>query len=217
MNVPNMPNPLGAAGSAAAGAAAGQAARTLQAAAVRAAIGQVVHPGVEPVVQPVDASEFPPAEIREICDKVVARYPTRMSALLPVLHIAQRHYGGWISPEVEAGVAEYLAVSPAHVRGVLTFYAMYHTEPRGRHEVWVCRTLSCWLRGAQQLSEQAHEKAGLVRKGDNHPQTSADGRFTIMEMECLGLCEAAPAVFIDGEAHVSVTPEKLSQLMDRCE
>ena len=213
MNVPNVPNPLGAAGSAAAGAAAGQAARTLQAAAVEAAIGQVVRPGAEPVV----AAAFPPDEIREACEKVVGRYPTRMSALLPVLHIAQRHYGGWISPEVEAGVAAYLEISPAHVRGVLTFYAMYHTEPRGRHEVWVCRTLSCWLRGAQQLSEKAHEKAGLVRKGNNHPQTSEDGRFTVMEMECLGLCEVAPAAFVDGEAHVSVTPEKLAELMDRCE
>ena len=209
MNVPNVPNPLGAAAS----AAAGQAARTLQAAAVQAAIGQTVQPSPQPVV----AAPFPPDEIREACEKVVTGYPTRMSALLPVLHIAQRHFGGWISPEVEAGVADYLEVSPAHVRGVLTFYAMYHTEPRGRHEVWVCRTLTCWLRGAQQLSEKAHEKAGLVRKGNNHPQTSEDGRYTIMEMECLGLCEVAPAAFIDGEAHVSVTPEKLADLMDRCE
>ena len=210
MNVPNVPNPLGGA---AAGAAAGQAARTLQAAAVAAAVGQAVRTPEEPVVP----APFPPDAIREACEKIVARYPTRMSALLPVLHVAQRHFGGWISPEVEAGVASYLEVSPAHVRGVLTFYAMYHTEPRGRHEVWICRTLSCWLRGAQRLSEVAHEKAGLARKGDNHPQTGEDGRFTVMEMECLGLCEVAPAVFVDGEAHVSVTPEKLSQLMDGCE
>lgn len=214
MNVPSVPGiPMGAGASAAAGAAAGQAARTLQAAAVAAAIGQAVRPNLEAVV----AAPFPPDPIRETCEKIVARYPTRMAALLPVLHVAQRHYGGWIDPEVEAGVAAYLEISPAHVRGVLTFYAMYHTEPRGRHEVWICRTLSCWLRGAQQLSEQAHEKAGLVRRGDNHPQTSEDGRFTVMEMECLGLCEVAPAVFVDGEAHVGVTPEKLSELMDRCE
>lgn len=214
MNVPNIPLGDAAGGAAAAaGAAAGQAARALQAAAVTAAIGQAVQPGAGPV----EAATFPPDAIREVCDRVVGRYPTRMAALLPVLHIAQRHYGGWISPEVEAGVAAYLEISPAHVRGVLTFYAMYHTEPRGRHEVWVCRTLSCWLRGAQQLSEAAHEKAGLVRRGNNHPQTSEDGRFTVMEMECLGLCEVAPAAFVDGEAHGSMTPETLSDLMDRCE
>jgi len=173
----------------------------------------VVATGAEPVVP----TSFPPPEIQDACEKLVGRYPTRMSALLPVLHIAQRHYGGWISPEVEAGVAQYLEVSPAHVRGVLTFYAMYHTEPRGRNEVWVCRTLSCWLRGADKLAAVMHEKAGTQRDGTNHPKTGDDGKFTVMEMECLGLCESAPAVFINGEAHTDVTPEKLSELMDACE
>jgi len=187
-------------------------ARALRAATARTVAGAAVLPRPDPVAP----EAFPPDEIREACERLLARYPTRMAALLPVLHVAQRHYAGWISPEVEAGVARYLDLSPAHVRGVLTFYAMYHTEPRGRHEVWICRTLSCWLRGAQRLSEVAHEKAGLVRKGNNHPQTGEDGRFTVMEMECLGLCEVAPAVFVDGEAHVDVTPERLSQLLDGC-
>jgi NADH-quinone oxidoreductase subunit E len=174
----------------------------------------VASQAVAGATQPVEPAAFPPDAIRETCEKLVARYPTKMAALLPVLHVAQRHYGGWVSPEVEAGVAAYLDVSPAHVRGVLTFYAMYHTEKRGRHEVWVCRTLTCWLRGAQKLSEVAHEKAGLERKGNNHPQTSEDGKFTVMEMECLGLCEVAPAVFVDGEPHVDVTPESFASLLD---
>jgi NADH-quinone oxidoreductase subunit E len=193
--IPPSSGGLGAAARAAAGAMAG---------AVRAAAAP----------EPVD---FPPPALKEACDRLVERYPTRVAALLPVLHLAQRHYGGWVSPEVEAGVARYLDCSPAHVRGVLTFYAMYHTEPRGRHEVWVCRTLSCWLRGADKLAAVMHEKAGTERDGTNHPKTGEDGRFTVMEMECLGLCEAAPAVFVDGEPHVEVTPEKLSQLMDACE
>jgi len=189
-------------------AAAGAAARL-----VGSDIGKAIAGQVKP---PVPVS-FPPDAIKETCDKIVARYPTRVAALLPILHVAQRHYGGWVSPEVEAGVASYLECSPAHVRGVLTFYAMYHTEKRGKHEVWVCRTLTCWLRGAGKLSQVMHEKAGTEPDGTNHPKTGADGKFTVMEMECLGLCEVAPAVFVDGEPHVEVTPEKLSQLMDACE
>ncbi|MDF1701119.1 MAG: NAD(P)H-dependent oxidoreductase subunit E [Planctomycetota bacterium] len=161
---------------------------------------------------PVPVS-FPPKEIKQQCDAIVARYPTRMAACLPVLHVAQKHYGGWISPEVEAGVAEYLEVGDSHIRGLLTFYAMFNTKPSGRHEVWVCRTLTCWLRGAAKLRSTALAKAGV----DGCGVESADGRFLVKDMECLGLCEVAPAVFVDGEPHVHVTPEKLEELMDGCE
>jgi NADH-quinone oxidoreductase subunit E len=135
-----------------------------------------------------------------------------MAALLPVLHLAQRHYGGWVSPEVEAGVATYLGLPDQHVRGVLTFYAMFHTQPVGRHEVWVCRTLTCWLRGAEALTKAALDKAGIAKVGG----TDAAKRFTVREMECLGLCEAAPAAFVDGKPHVNVTAEGLCRLMDGC-
>jgi NADH-quinone oxidoreductase subunit E len=156
---------------------------------------------------------FPPKAIKQQCDAIVARYPTRMAACLPVLHVAQKHFGGWISPEVEAGVAEYLEVSDAHIRGLLTFYAMYNTKPSGRNEIWVCRTLTCWLRGAVKLRETALAKAGVDSCGVESP----DGKFLVKNMECLGLCEVAPAVFIGDQPHVNVTPEKLEELMDACE
>jgi NADH-quinone oxidoreductase subunit E len=159
--------------------------------------------------KPID---FPPADVREECERIVARYPERMAALLPILHVAQRRYGGWVSPEVEAGVAKYLGVSDGHVRGVLTFYAMFNVQPVGRHTVWVCRTLSCALRGAKDLTKAACAKAGVAKPG----ASSADGRFFVREMECLGLCEVAPAVWVDGEVHGNVTPEALGALMDRC-
>ena len=159
------------------------------------------------------AVSFPPKEIRKECDEIVSRYPTRMAACLPILHIAQRHYGGWVSPEVEAGVAEYLEVSDAHIRGLLTFYAMYNTKPSGRNEVWVCRTLTCWLRGARKLRQTALDKAGCGSTGEESP----DGKFLVKDMECLGLCETAPAVFVDGKPHVNVTPDQLEALMDECE
>ena len=160
-----------------------------------------------------EAVSFPPKELKKQCDEIVARYPERQAAALPILHIAQKHYGGWVSPEVEAGVAEYLGVSDAHIRGLLTFYAMYNTKPAGRHEVWVCRTLTCWLRGARDLRKTALEKAGCDKTGVEGP----DGKFLVKDMECLGLCEVAPAVFVDGEPHVNVTPDQLAKLMDECE
>jgi NADH-quinone oxidoreductase subunit E len=156
---------------------------------------------------------FPPKEIAKQCDEIVARYPTRQAAALPVLHVAQRHFGGWVSPEVEAGVAEYLGVSDSHIRGLLTFYAMYNHKPAGRHEVWVCRTLTCWLVGAAKLRDKALEVAGTSQPGE----TSADGRFLVKNMECLGLCEVAPAVFVDGKPYTEVTCEKLGELMEACE
>ncbi len=159
---------------------------------------------------PVD---FPPEEIKQKCDDIVARYPTRMAALLPVLHVAQRHYDNWVSPEVEAGVAAYLGISDAHVRGVLSFYAMYNTKPAGKHEVWVCRTLTCWLRGAQKLRAKALEVAGV----EGTKQPSEDGRFLVKDMECLGLCEVAPVAFVGDRELVDVTPEKLAEAMEACD
>ena len=162
---------------------------------------------------PPEPVSFPPKEIQKECEDILSRYPTRMAACLPILHVAQRHYDNWISPEVEAGVAKYLGVSDAHIRGLLTFYAMYNSQPAGRNEVWVCRTLTCWLRGARKLRETALEKAGCDKTGVEGP----DGKFLVKDMECLGLCEVAPAVFIDGEAHVEVSPEKLNELMEACD
>lgn len=182
----------------AAAAAVGAAARASLAAAAQAAA-------------PV-AVAFPPPELRAACEDLLTRYPTKQAALIPILHLAQRHYAGWVSPEVEAGVAAYLGVSDAHVRGVLTFYAMFHTQPVGRHEVWVCRTLSCWLRGAEALTRAALDKAGIAKAGG----TDAAKRFTVREMECLGLCESAPAAFVDGQPLGNVTPESLCRRMDGC-
>ena len=208
MSVPAIPPVSGAAG-AAVSAGAGAAARAVQALA-----GASVAAAAPPPT-PVD---FPPEPLRGVCERLIARYPTREAALIPVLHLAQRHYGGWVSPEVEAGVARYLGVSDAHVRGVLTFYSMFHTTPRGEHEVWVCRTLTCWLKGAEDLKRAACRKAGLdPDEVGGHQKTGPDGRFAVLEMECLGLCEAAPAAFVDGEAIAPATPEALVRRMEECE
>jgi NADH-quinone oxidoreductase subunit E len=152
---------------------------------------------------------FPPGELRAECEALIARYPEKAAALIPILHVAQRNMGGWISPELEAGIAAYLGVSDQHVRGVLTFYTMFNTKPVGRWHVQVCRTLSCMLRGARELTASLERKTGL-KPG----QTGADGRFTVSEVECIGLCEVAPALFVNEDEHVSVTPAGLEKLLD---
>ncbi|MDJ0521054.1 MAG: NAD(P)H-dependent oxidoreductase subunit E [Planctomycetota bacterium] len=162
---------------------------------------------------PPVAVQFPPKELKKECEDILSRYPTRMAACLPILLLAQKHYDNWVSPEVEAGVAEYLGVSDSHIRGLLTFYAMYNAKPAGRHEVWVCRTLTCMLRGAGKLRDTALGCAKAKTTGE----VGEDGKFLVKDMECLGLCEVAPAVFVDGEAHVDVTPEKLTELMEACD
>ena len=143
------------------------------------------------------------------CEALLARYPQKAAALIPLLHIAQRTMGGWISPAVEAGVAKYLDVSDQHVRGVVTFYTMFNTKPVGRHHVQVCRTLSCWLRGAGDLTRCLKDKTGLAPG-----ETDAERRFTVSEVECIGLCEVAPALFVNDDAHVNVTPASLAKLLD---
>ncbi len=164
----------------------------------------------KPAVEP---APFPPEELKKECEETLTRYPTKMAALLPVLHLAQAHYDNWISPEVAAGIAQYLGISDAHVSGVLSFYAMYNTEAPSKHEVWVCRTLTCWLRGAPKLRELALQKAGAERTG----KVTEDGTWLVKDMECLGLCEVAPAVFVDGTPHTEVTPERFEELLDACE
>lgn len=215
------PIPPGAQLKGAAAAAAGQAAGTLIAAAGVAAAGGAAAVGAaaakvaattKAAGKAVVPIAFPPPELKASCEELLKRYPTKMAALLPILHLAQKHNAGWVSPALEAGVAAYLGVSDAHVRGVLTFYAMFHTQPVGRHEVWVCRTLTCWLRGAEGLTKAALAKAGIDKVGG----TDAQGRFSVREMECLGLCEIAPAAWIDGQVHGHVTPDGLARLMDGC-
>jgi NADH-quinone oxidoreductase subunit E len=173
------------------------------------AAGQTVRKhAAEIPAAPVPAA-FPPPELTAACEALLARYPRREAALIPILHLAQRHYGGWVSPEVEAGVGRYLGLPDQHVRGVLTFYTMFNTKPVGRHHLQVCRTLSCWLRGAGDLTRRLRERTGLAPG-----ETDAEGRFTVTEVECLGLCEVAPALFVNETAHESVTPEKLDALLD---
>ena len=129
-------------------------------------------------------------ELRPQLDPIVARYPVRAGAMMPVLWAVQRARG-WLSPRSVREVASYLEVPQAHVEGVISFYTMFRGDPVGRDVVMVCRTLSCRLRGAQEVIDALKAKYG-IDLGD----TTADGRYTIESAECLGLCDMAPCMLV---------------------
>ncbi|HEX5581736.1 MAG TPA: NAD(P)H-dependent oxidoreductase subunit E [Gemmatimonadaceae bacterium] len=146
--------------------------------------------------------------VRAELDEILSRYPTKMAALLPALWIVQRERG-WVSQEGMAEVATVLELTPAYVKGVVTFYTMYHQHPVGRHFVQVCTTTPCHVCGAEDVARAFLEHTGCGELG----ATSPDGRFTVVEAECLGACGFATPVMINDRFVESVTPESVPALL----
>jgi NADH-quinone oxidoreductase E subunit len=143
-------------------------------------------------------------------DDVLTRYPSRQAALLPALWMVQEARG-WVSDDAMAEVAELLALTPAYVKGVVTFYTMYHQHPVGRYFIQVCTTTPCNLCGAEGVVEAFLEHTGCGELGT----TSPDGRFTVIEVECLGACGFATPVLINDDFVEDVIPEKVPELLGR--
>jgi len=144
-------------------------------------------------------------------EEYLKRYPTKQAALLPVLWLCQDRWG-WISPGVMRAVAGRLGLAPAFVKGVVTFYTMYQTAPPGKYLLQVCTTLSCQLCGASGLVEHIKEKLGI-----DFGETTADGRFTLLGVQCLGACGEAPVVQINNDYYTELTIEKLDRILDALE
>jgi NADH-quinone oxidoreductase subunit E len=146
------------------------------------------------------------AENKAEADAYVARYPEgrQASAVLWLLYLAQRQNGGWLTPPAIEYVARYLDMAPIRVYEVVSFFTMLNTEPVGTHHIQVCRTTSCWLRGSDDISKACLEETGVAKLGG----TSADGLFTVSEVECLGACANAPMFQVnDGDYYEDLTPE----------
>jgi len=145
------------------------------------------------------------AKVREI----IARYPSKKSAVMPALYIAQEELG-WISPDAVEWVSARLDLPRAHVYEVASFYTMYYKKPVGRYHVQVCRTLSCHIVGAQKLvnklKERFHLQAGEI---------SGDGMWSFEEVECLGSCGTAPMCQINDRFFENLSPERLDELLDQ--
>ena len=145
-------------------------------------------------------------------EKLFNLYPTKQACLLPALWMVQEARG-WISEPAIGEVAEVLGLTPAYVKGVVTFYTMYHTHPVGRHFIQVCTTSPCNICGAEGVVKALLEHTGCGELG----ATSSDGRFTVIEVECLGACGFPTPIMIGDDFIESVTPEKVPALLQRYE
>lgn len=155
-----------------------------------------------------DAGSRLAREIVEQIDALRARYPTEEALLLPALHLAQSHAGGWLSEESIEAVADLLHLPAAKVAGVVSFYDMYHDHPVGRHRIRVCTNLSCQLRGADELMDVLREELGV-----GEDRVTSDGRCSYVQFECLGSCDTAPMAMIDDDYHENLTPGRLRRIV----
>ena len=150
------------------------------------------------------------AQNRARFDEVVKRYPPdrRRSAVLPALYLAQSQQG-YITANAIRHVAELLGITRADVEDVVSYYTMFYTRPVGTFVINVCRTLSCAINGAERVTEALTAKLG-IKPG----QTDPSGTFTLVEVECLGACDRAPAVMVNDTWHECLKPEDAGRLVD---
>jgi NADH-quinone oxidoreductase E subunit len=151
--------------------------------------------------------EFSPETFKKF-EETVSRYPKKEAAILPVLYLAQQEFG-YLSAEAIEYVARLMGQSPAKVHGVVSFYTMYNMKPIGRHHIQVCRTLSCALAGAEKITSFIKRKLAIELG-----QTTADGRFTLSEVECLASCGTAPMMQINDDYYENLNEERVTEILE---
>src|SRR5262245_60270415 len=145
----------------------------------------------------------------DIANKYFPRYPTKRAVLLPVLHTIQHTYG-WIPTAAMEEAAEFLGISPAEVMDTATFYEEYWLKPKGKYLIQVCRSLSCEICDSEKLTGAVQDTFKL-----DLGETTADGRFTLVELECLGACGTAPVALVNEVLHEELTPRKLLDIISK--
>jgi NADH-quinone oxidoreductase E subunit len=154
------------------------------------------------------ALEFSPETYKKFQD-TVSRYPKKEAAMLPVLYLAQQEFG-YLSADAIDYVAKLMDQSPIRVLGVVSFYTMLYTKPIGRHHIQVCRTLSCALKGSESITGAIKHILGI-----EPGQSTADGRFTLSEVECLASCGTAPMMQINDDYYENLTPDKVKEILEK--
>lgn len=151
------------------------------------------------------------AEQHEI-EAEAAHYPERRAVAIDALKIVQRHRGH-ISDETLTEVAAFLGLTRADLDGVATFYNLLHRKPVGRHVIWICDGVSCWLTGYGRLRRQLEQQLGI-----HEGETTADGRFTLLPIVCLGACDHAPVCMVNDDLHrdldPALDPDRVNQLLE---
>jgi len=150
-------------------------------------------------------------EVMQIAQTIINRYPEgkQKSALLPILHLAQAEFGGWLSPETMDYVASILKIKSIEVFEVASFYSMYNLKPMGKCILEVCQTSSCWLNGAEDIVKYIEKKLN-IKVGE----TTKDGMFSLKVAECLGSCGTAPMLQCGASYHENLTYEKVDALLE---
>lgn len=147
-------------------------------------------------------------EINEI-EAEAAHYPRRDAVSIDALKIVQRHRG-WVSDESLGDVAGYLGMSRADLDGIATFYNLIFRKPVGRHIVMLCDSVSCWIMNSDRMREHLHERLGI-----GLGETTPDNRFTLLPIVCLGCCDRAPAMMVDGDLYTDLTPQKINTELEK--
>jgi len=155
---------------------------------------------------------FSEQKLKEV-ETIVARYPAgkHKSALLPVLHLAQQEFGGWLSSDTMDYVASLLKLEPIEVYEVATFYSMYNLKPVGKYMFEICQTGPCMLNGSDNIIKYINEKLG-IKPGE----TTSDGLFTLKTVECLGACGYAPMMQMGKTYREHLTKEKVDAIIEEC-
>ena len=166
---------------------------------------------IQPLSQPVDLGVEPATfspEVEAEIDRHLAKYPVARSAILPLMFIVQRERG-YLDPPGVLYLANRLKLRVTDIWEVATFYSMINTEPVGRYHIQICKTLSCKIMGEPKITKHVCERLG-IKPGE----TTADGRFTVSLVECLGSCGTAPMFQIGFDYHEDLTTEKVDQILD---
>ena len=153
-------------------------------------------------------------EARAEIDAWVAKYPAewKRSAVMAALRVAQDANGGWLTTELMDAVAAYLEMPPIAVYEVASFYSMYELKPVGRHKICVCTNVSCLINGSDRVVEHLEKRLGV-----GLGETTADGQYTLKEVECLGACCGAPMMQIGRQYFENLTPERIDAILDGLE
>ena len=150
-------------------------------------------------------------ENRAKADKIIAKYPAgrQASAILPLLDLAQRQHDNWLPRAAMDAVAEMLGMAPIRVYEVATFYTMFNLKPVGKHLLQICTTTPCWLRGSDEVVDACKRKLGI-----GMGETTPDGMFTMMEVECLGACVNAPIIQVNDDFYEDLDAASTEALLD---
>jgi NADH-quinone oxidoreductase subunit E len=145
---------------------------------------------------------------RQEIEAELEHFPHRQNGCIDALKVVQRHRG-WVSDEAVRDIAEFLKTSPDAVDSVATFYNLIFRKPVGRHVIRVCDSVSCWIMGYERIRAHLSERLDI-----DFGQTTPDGQFTMLPIQCLGTCDHAPAIIVDEDLHQDLTPEQVDELLE---